>query len=284
MPLSEVERQHCAETALGPHRPLSVARLFSEPARSDSALAIHALLESLQSIPESVSDPSVATAKLAWWEQQFSMAREGPAQHPVVHALQTTGAWRRLDPAMLSALLAVLARQLDPEPNADLAALEQSQAMAGRMVLALEARALEQPELDARAAAALGAGLRVARLAWRLVPDARAGRLWLPLDVQAQSGIAHSEIATQRESDAARAAVRQVIELALDALQRGREALGDAARAHPVLMLRVRVTEHQLGRAFKHPATALAGEHPGMGVREVLGAWREARRLNRGPA
>lgn len=281
MPLAEVERQHCAEAALGPHRALSVARLFNEQARSDRALAIHALLETLQSIPERVSDPSVATAKLAWWEQQFSIARNGPGQHPVVHALQGTGAWQELDPAMLSALLAVLAQQLDPEPNADLAGLAESQAMAGRMVLALEARALERPELDADAAAALGAGLRIARLSWRLVPDGRAGRLWLPLDVQAESGIAHSDIPAHAEADAAKAAVCQVIGHALELLERGLHSLGDAARAHPVLTLRVRITEHQLRRALKHPAAALAGEHPRMGVREVLGAWREARRLNR---
>ena len=282
MPLSDTERQHCAEAALGPHRPLSVARLFSEDARSDAALAIHALLESLQSIPETVSDPAVAAAKLAWWEQQFSAAREGPAQHPVVHALQTTGAWQRLDPAMLSALLALLAQQLDPEPNPDFAALEAGQSLPGRITLALEAGALQCPELDADAAAALGAGLRMARLTWRLVPDARAGRLWLPLEAQASAGVSHSELPDRARTDAARELAKQVAQHALDGLARGRAGMAEQAGRHPVLMLRVRVTEHQLKRVFKDPDAALAGERPRVGIREVVGAWREARRLNAG--
>lgn len=280
MPLSEVERQHCAEAALGPDRPLPVARLFSEAARSDAALAIHALLESIESIPETVSDPAVASAKLAWWERQLSAARDGPAQHPVVHALQTTGVWQRLDPAMLSALLALLAQQLDPPPNPDFEALEAGQRLPGRITLALEAKALDCPDIDAETAAQLGAGLRIARMVWQLVPDARRGRLWLPLDAQAGAGVSHSELPVHAGSDGAQALVRQVARHALDGLAGGRDRMSGQAHLHPVLMLRVRVTEHQLRRVFKHPGAALSGKRSRVGAREVIGAWREARRLN----
>lgn len=282
MPLSDTERQHCAEAALGPYRPLSVARLFSDDARSDAALAVHALLETLQSIPETVSDPAVAAAKLAWWEQQLSAAREGRAQHPVVQALQTTGAWQRLDTTMLSALLALLAQQLDPEPNPDFATLEAGQSLPGRIALALEAQALQCPEIDAEAGREIGAGLRIARMPWRIVHDARAGRLWLPLDAQASAGISHSELPDRAGSDGARALARDVARHALDCLDRGRARMAEQAPRHPVLMLRVRVTEHQLKRVFKDPDAALAGERTRVGIREVLGAWREARRLNAG--
>jgi phytoene synthase len=139
-------------------------------------------------IPASVSDPSVADRKLAWWAQAVADAFKQPAQHPLLRALQD-GA-----PTLDAQAVPPLALWL--EQIEGLRVLTQQTRWMDEATLLRHIRATTGAACEGAAwvcgarqpatlalARRLGTGLRRAHILARLGQDAQDGWLHIPIDV-----------------------------------------------------------------------------------------------------
>ena len=208
---ADADLEVCRELVIGGHGWNAVTRLFSPDSRSPRYLAGRALAESLLQIPGQVSDPGVALAKAGWWAQQLS-APDAPSEHPVLRSMASSAAWDCVDPNDYASLLAETAGWLDPPPFASVDDLLTTLERQGQQLAQLEARLLgatTSPEnISAWAAEALSR-----RLA-SLVFEAQNGRWWLPMDVQAKSGLTRERLVDAPGGEATMNAVTEVVRVA----------------------------------------------------------------------
>lgn len=116
-------RATCSELAPAPGTPSDLARRFLPGPDRDRILVLEAFFACVRAIPDSVSDPGVAMAKLGWWRNELEQAGSGDARHPLVEALHLTGAMARLRAPVLADWFAVIASRIDAPPFSDLASL-----------------------------------------------------------------------------------------------------------------------------------------------------------------
>jgi len=63
------------------------AFLFLPTERRAAITAFYAFCREVDDVVDEISDPSVAAAKLGWWQKEVTQAFAGQASHPVMHAL-----------------------------------------------------------------------------------------------------------------------------------------------------------------------------------------------------
>ena len=115
-PLDEHLRQVCEERAPAAESACALARRFLAPQLQARVLALQALFASLRGVPAGVSDPAVGLAKLAWWENELRAAPAGASRHPVVEALQRTGALEGSESELPGNYFTAVAARLDAPP------------------------------------------------------------------------------------------------------------------------------------------------------------------------
>jgi len=277
--LTATQRLACRELVLGPHTSYEIVERFLEQAGADGVLSLAALFRAVRRIPDRVSDPGVALAKLAWWRSELHAARSRGSQHPVIGALNMSGRLATLDEATWSLYLAGVARALEGGPAADFAQcwqrLQESSGLEALMLCGLPAR-----HPAAGALRALGAaGELQERLNGLFTHPGK--HHWLPLDTVARHGIGDTgrpaELSLETVVEIARQLAGQAREW-LAAEPPAWKALAEAgADPHGLRCLAIRhaVEARRLGRLAQ-------GRGPGSqwhSVAEVLAAWRVARRL-----
>ena len=63
------------------------AFLFLPPERRAAITAFYAFCREVDDVVDEISDPSVAGAKLGWWQKEVLQAFAGQPSHPVMQAL-----------------------------------------------------------------------------------------------------------------------------------------------------------------------------------------------------
>ncbi len=63
------------------------AFLFLPPERRAAITAFYAFCREVDDVVDEISDPSVAAAKLGWWQKEVQQAYAGQPSHPVMQAL-----------------------------------------------------------------------------------------------------------------------------------------------------------------------------------------------------
>lgn len=167
-----------------------LASLKLPPARQRAVTALRALDVSLAEIPETVSEPQVAMAKLDWWREALLGMTKGRAEHPVIQSLAAGldeiglgEEARRQDSPLIARLeerLGAARIELEYEGFAAEADLEAFLDARYASLFALYGRLLDLPDEQIEAAAQLGrwhGRLDRARLLGR---HARIGRVYLP--------------------------------------------------------------------------------------------------------
>jgi len=156
---------------------------FAPKAVAEQILALHALFAMLER-PTVMSDESLATAQLAWWQAELSPRSATVSAHPVVRTLRNSKALESLPISLRQALVAQaleLLRRSRPRSRSDLKArcsgIGEARVMS-ELSLVSKGRTLE--ELQGHCA---GTGLsRMLSLALR----SGAGLWFVPLDLQAR--------------------------------------------------------------------------------------------------
>jgi phytoene synthase len=134
-------------------------------------------------------DHQIAHLRLEWWRAECARTAAGSPAHPATRAALAALAGR--DPELLAGLAGLV-----DVAAWDLAAatFETRRELTGYCerwseALIVPLARLAAPEVERAAARALGAALREGELLARLVRDARAGRLRLPLEELAATGV-----------------------------------------------------------------------------------------------
>jgi len=133
-------------------------------------------------------DHQVAHVRLEWWRGECARCAAGTPTHPLTQAALRS--FDGLDPAPLAGLAGLVDTAVWDLAAATFETRRELAAYCGRWSDAMIVPVVRRgaPALDPAAGRALGVALREAELLGRLVADARAGRLRLPLDELSRAG------------------------------------------------------------------------------------------------
>lgn len=185
----------------------------------------------------------VAHTRLRWWRSEVDRLVNGSAQHPATRMLQAAAAvprdsWNLLHEVLAAAdmdLARLTYRNLD-----ELSAYCARSSGAIHELAALPALAAANPAAELRSAInRLGGGLRQTQILRDVRSDARAGRLYLPLDILERHHIGLSELQQPQFSAATQAALREYCGRVLERLDAALAASSRSVHAalRPLLVL-----------------------------------------------
>lgn len=189
-------RSYCAQEVRRLDRERYLAALFAPGKRREALFALYAFNLEIAKTAEVVSEPLLGEIRLQWWRDAIDGLYEGSMrEHPVLAALaEAIEAWG-LERSRFHAIVDGRAADLRERPFADLDALEDY--VAGTAVplveLACQALGVENEGTTAFAReAGLGTGLAGVL---RAIPfHARQRRLYVPLSLMSQAGIAPADL------------------------------------------------------------------------------------------
>lgn len=292
-PLSVVEKnagidpiQWCRDRLLVPRQPLMASLLFAPQPQRDQILVVRTLISEIASISDLTNEPSLATAKLAWWRDALSKR----LPHPAILAMDQV-----ITPTTdLSSRLISLVDSLEasiPSPRFETT----NQAWAYAQRLGGAASTIEWLMLASRddghqcdekttallmaAVVDLGASSYWARWIRDLPMDARSGQWFVPLDIQADYQLNRHSVAEGPPTAAWSGMVRTLVTTALKKMDEAESRLvGHSNGAFDHLLISAALDRRLLRLCAQNPVklldTRLLPGHAG----NVWTAWRRARR------
>ncbi|MHB1239713.1 MAG: squalene/phytoene synthase family protein [Gammaproteobacteria bacterium] len=193
---------------------------FLAPEVRDDLTAVHAFGREVAGLVEECTEPTVARAKLAWWEHEVHGLRSGYGQHPVSRALGRVLQRHPLAPERFQEMFNAARDELDTPRYRDFPQLHRHCARLGGTLSLMAAEVLGYE--DARTpvyARDLGIALQLTDRLRDLGRDLRRGRLGLPLDELAGAGLEESELLANPCSAALRTLLETQTERAVQHLQ-----------------------------------------------------------------
>lgn len=239
---------YCARQVQAYDNDRFVCALFAPHDRRDDLFAVLAFNSEIARIRETVREPMLGEIRLQWWRETLDAVFAGHApRHEVAEALQSAIARHGLPRAPFDRLIEGRTRDLYDEEPDTLAGLLAYVGETAHPVAELELAVLGvndpgvddsgpmEPARDVAVAFALTGLLRAIR------HHARAGRLYLPKDVMARTGLSRRAVLDGKAGDALAAATREIADVArshLSAARRIRPRLAPRALqvALPVLL------------------------------------------------
>jgi len=204
MPLPPLS--HAAALVRAADRERFVTALFAPPDRREALMTLLAFNIETGRVRDQVREPLAGLMRLAWWEEGLAGGQDHPLLDPLARLIEDG-----LPRGLFAALIEARRRDLDPEPLADLDALEaRARAIDGGLGRLMAAALGGEPD---EAAAAEAAGI-----AWGLVGGLRAlpfelakGRATLPRALCVAEGFAPEDLLAGRVSPERLAAVALAI-------------------------------------------------------------------------
>ena len=228
-----------------------LSALFAPVGSREALFALIAFNHEIARIPEAVSEPMLGRIRLQWWREVLEAvyagepARRHEVAEPLAEAIRACG----LDRALFDRLLDAREADLEEDGPADLAALERYAAATGGSLTALMLQAS-----GALSEQALAAGRQVGT-AWALVGTLRAaprraaqGRVMLPADLLAKSGIAAEDVLAGRAFDNFAAVAEPLAQRAEGLLEAARMARRAVPRRGRGVLLIARLADLYLAR------------------------------------
>ena len=159
------------------------AFLFLPPAQRAAITAFYAFCREVDDVVDEVSDPSVAQAKLAWWEREVSQAFEGQASHPALQALMPHVSTFSITAKQLMAVIEGCRMDLNQSRYLDYAGLSHYCHLVAGVVGEVSARIFgpQEPRVDAYAHT-MGLAFQLTNIIRDVGEDAMRGRIYLPID------------------------------------------------------------------------------------------------------
>jgi NADH dehydrogenase [ubiquinone] 1 alpha subcomplex assembly factor 6 len=211
--------------------------LFAPADRREALFALYAFNYEIARVRETVTHPMLGQIRLQWWREVVDAAFAGAPtrQHEIAAPLAAVIGRHALTRAHFDRMIDTRERDLDDEPPATLAALEDYAEGTAAILLYLALEVLGVTEPAARASAReVGIAYALAGLLRAMPFHARAARCYIPADIAARTGLDPQDYAGLRDTPALRAAVAEIAEAAaghLRAARRNRREIPRPARA-----------------------------------------------------
>ncbi len=166
------------------------AFLFLPRPKRQAITAFYAFCREVDDVVDEVKELDVASAKLAWWQQQVQLAYQGQAEHPVMKALMPWTAPFGIEARHLLDIIAGCRMDLTQNRYLDFAGLQQYCHLVAGVVGEVSARIFGQTQADTTAYAhTLGLAFQLTNIIRDVGEDARRGRIYLPLDELKAHGV-----------------------------------------------------------------------------------------------
>jgi phytoene synthase len=271
----------CADQVRRQDRDRYLTALFAPAERREDLFALYAFNLEVAKTAEVVSEAMVGRIRLQWWREAVDEIYRGrPRAHAVVEPLAQVVDRHGLPRAPFDRLIEAREADLDGEPPADLAALEDYAEGTAASLFALALGVLASPGDQGPAAEAahhLGVAWALTGLA-RAVPfHARQKRSYLPADLTSAAGLDMGEPFALRASPARARVGEESAVRAADNLQAVRRLRKELPRtAAPPLLFDPLAEDHlkRLRRAGFDPFDpGVQAERPGTVWRLAWAAW-----------
>ncbi len=239
----------CAEQVRRHDPDRYLCALFAPAARREALFALYAFNDEIARTREQVSEPMLGLIRLQWWRDAVAAIYNGkPPKHDVAEALAAAVAAGGLERAEIDRLIDSRERDLDDEPPADLAALEEYAEATSATLARLAVGVLGGGAVAREAAGHVGIAWALTGLL-RAVPfHAGAGRLYLPADLLAAAGITRGEVFAGRSPAGLSVVAKQVADVARIHLDAARAFRGEVPKNVLAALLPATLAARDLAR------------------------------------
>ncbi|WP_153116561.1 presqualene diphosphate synthase HpnD [Rhodocyclus tenuis] len=195
--------QYCQQRASGSGSSFYYSFLFLPPLRRRAITALYAFCREVDDVVDECREPAIAASKLAWWRDEVTRLYHGTPQHPVTRALKPLLADFSLPQEQLEEIIDGMAMDLTNTRYADFSALSLYCYRVASVVGLLSAEIFGYRDRQTQKYAHdLGMAFQLTNIIRDVGEDARRGRIYLPGDELARFGVAESDLAAGRYSDA----------------------------------------------------------------------------------
>lgn len=178
------------------------ALLYLAPKHQAAARALFAFSDEINRVADTVSEPHVASAKLAWWQTEVDRSYHGHSTHPLTAALMPHLLRHRVEERHVLALVEGADVKAGQDAYANFPELERYCNLTGSTLWEILALFLGQPSWRiTRYARKLGQALQLTRIVRDVGDDAHHGRIFLPVDELQHFGVDMEDILDGVHSD-----------------------------------------------------------------------------------
>ena len=187
--------EYCKQKAAASGSSFYYSFLFLPPPRRRAIIALYAFCREVDDVVDEISDPQVASAKLAWWRREVTQIFSGQPSHPVGLALKPIVREFDLPEAHFQAVIDGMAMDLAQSLYLDFAALElYCHRVAGDVgLMSAEIFGYVDPATKGFARD-LGIAFQLTNIIRDVGEDARRGRIYLPQDELQRFGVPASAL------------------------------------------------------------------------------------------
>ena len=195
-------QQYVQEKAASSGSSFYYAFLFLPPERRAAITAFYAFCREVDDVVDEVSDPGVASTKLAWWRNEVHQAFQGQPHHPVMQALQPLCATFGIEEALLQSVIEGCEMDLSQTRYLDYPSLSRYCHLVAGVVGEVSAKIFGQSdEATTQYAHTLGQAFQLTNIIRDVGEDALRGRIYLPVSELQQFDVKAHEILNRVDSD-----------------------------------------------------------------------------------
>ncbi len=214
------------------------ATLYMPAAQQPAAWAVLALRHELNEVVTRIAEPSVALARLDWWQAELQAAAQGKAQHPIAQALSQHVLNHPGHDALLDEMLHGAHARLHPariEQANDFALMSYREDIAAWLILTDIGGQAGRSERDF--AHALGSALTWTRVLHYIGRDAAQGEVRLPQHTLQLHGLSAVDLMQPRTSERTRAMFAELGQHIRQHIQHARSVLPAAKQPEQIMAL-----------------------------------------------
>lgn len=178
------------------------AFLFLPPQRRAAITAFYAFCREVDDVVDEVSDPGVASSKLAWWHNEVRQAFAGQPNHPVMQALAPLCPEFGIEASALQSVIEGCEMDLTQTRYLDYPNLTRYCHLVAGVVGEVSARIFGQTDAATTAYAhKLGQAFQLTNIIRDVGEDALRGRIYLPVAELQQFDVKAHEVLNRLDSD-----------------------------------------------------------------------------------